>query len=134
MSLSQSAQNGQKRPSKNHKDVGMNQNSLFDMKLKDLEEKATGRLLTADVFDEAAFADLYSYICYMAEELKSEYVVSKQFLAAILSAAGTIRSRSEYLPQVKKSAKLADDFDMVLALVAAGEAPNDRRPGVPRVC
>ena len=112
----------------------MNQNSLFDMKLKALEEKATGRLLTADVFDEAAFADLYSYICSMAEELKSEYVVSKQFLAAILSAAGTIRSRSEYLPRVKKSAKLADDFDMVLALVAAGEAPSDRRPGVPRVC
>ncbi|QJQ02340.1 hypothetical protein C798_19485 [Herbaspirillum rubrisubalbicans Os34] len=112
----------------------MNQNIPFDMKLKALEEKATDRLLMSDVFDELAFADLYSHICTLAEQLKSEYVISKQLLATILGAASAIRSRSEYLPQVKKSVKLADDFEMVLSLVAVGEAPNDRRPGVPRVC
>ena len=112
----------------------MSQNSFFDMELKALEEKATDRLLMADVFDEQAFADLYSYICTVAEELKFEYVVSKQFLATILGAANAIRSRSEYLPQAKKNIKLADDFDMVLALVAVGETPHARQPGVPRVC
>jgi len=30
----------------------MNRNNLFDMKLMALEEQATGRLLTAEVFDE----------------------------------------------------------------------------------
>ncbi len=111
----------------------MDEISVCDMELKALDDKATGRLLMADVFDEAAFTNLYSYICALAEKLRREDVVSKQFLAVVLNAASTIRSRAEYLADVKKSIKLADDFDMVLALVAVGEAPGDRRPGVPRI-
>lgn len=106
---------------------------MTDIELEALNEKATGRLLKADVFDEVAFKNLYSYICKVAEKLKMESVLSKQFLAVVLNAASAIRSRAEYLPDVKKSMSLADDFDMVLALVAVGEAPSDRRPGVPRV-
>lgn len=106
---------------------------MTDMELKGLNDKATGRLLMADVFDEAAFKNLYSYFCEVAETLKTESVLSKQFLAVVLNAASAIRSRAEYLPNVKNRISLADDFDMVLALVAVGEAPSDRRPGVPRV-
>ena len=111
----------------------MDEISVFDMELKTLDDKATGRLLMADVFDEAAFTNLYSYVCALAEKFKKENVVPKQFLAVVLNAASTIRSRAEYLAEVKKRIKLADDFDMVLALVAIGEVPGDRRPGVPRI-
>jgi hypothetical protein len=111
----------------------MDEQRMTDMELEALNDKATGRLLMADVFDEAAFKNLYSYICEVAEKLKRESVLSKQFLAVVLNAASAIRSRAEYLPDVKKRIALADDFDMVLALVAVGEAPSDRRPNVPRV-
>lgn len=103
------------------------------MRLKELEEKATDRLLMAEVFDEKSFGELYSYICLMAEELKSEYLVSKQFLASVLKASSAIRSRAEYLPDVKRRLNWANDFERVLGLVAIGEAPSDRKPGVPRV-
>lgn len=106
---------------------------MADMELEALNDKATGRLLMADVFDEVAFKDLYSYICTLAEGLKTENALSKQFLAVVLNAANAIRSRAEYLPDVKKRIALADDFDMVLALVAVGQALSDRRPGVPRI-
>jgi hypothetical protein len=111
----------------------MNKVLQFDMRLKELEERATDRLLMAEVFDEKAFGELYSHICLMAEELKSEYLVSKQFLASVLKASGAIRSRAEYLPDVKRHMKWANDFDFVLDLVAIGEAPSDRKPGVPRI-
>lgn len=111
----------------------MDENGTFDMELSALNDKATGRLLTADVFDDAAFTNLYAYIFALAEKLKYEQLISKQFLAAILNAASAIRSRAEYLPDVKKRIALANDFDMVLGLVAVGEVPGDRRPGVPRV-
>lgn len=111
----------------------MDENGITDVELNTLNDRATGRLLMADVFDEVAFKNLYSYICGLAEKLRTEHVLSKQFLATVLNAANAIRSRAEYLPDVKKRIKLADDFDMVLALVAVGEAPSDRRPGVPRV-
>nr|GEU28411.1 hypothetical protein [Tanacetum cinerariifolium] len=102
---------------------------MRDIELDALSDRATGRLLMADAFDEVAFKDLYSYVCTLAEKLKTENAVSKQFLAVVLNAASAIRSRAEYLPDVKKRIALADDFDMVLALVAVGEAPSDRRPG-----
>lgn len=106
---------------------------MRDIELEALSDRATGRLLMADAFDDVAFKDLYSYVCTLAEKLKTENAVSKQFLAVVLNAASAIRSRAEYLPDVKKRIALADDFDMVLALVAVGEAPSDRRPGVPRI-
>lgn len=101
----------------------------FDMRLKELKEKATDRLLTAEVFDETAFNELYSYACTIVEKLKSEHVVSKQFLAALLDASNAIRSRAEHLPEAKRHLKRADDFDFLLGLVAIGEAPSDRKPG-----
>ncbi|KRB98271.1 hypothetical protein [Duganella sp. Root198D2] len=111
----------------------MDENGMTDMELEALSGKATGRLLMADIFDEVAFKNLYSYICALAEKLKTENMLPKQFLAVVLNATNAIRSRAEYLPEVKKCIALADDFDMVLALVAVGEAPSDRQPGMPRV-
>jgi hypothetical protein len=111
----------------------MDEISFFDMELKALDDKATGQLLMADVFNEVAFNNLYSYICALAEKLKCEQVVPKQFLAVVLNAASAIRSRAVYLAEAKQNIKLADAFDMVIALVAVGEAPGDRRPGVPRI-
>jgi hypothetical protein len=91
----------------------MNNVLHFDMQLKELEEKATDRLLMTDVFDEKAFAEL--------------------FLASVLKASNAIRSRAEYLPDVKRHLKWADDFEIVLGLVAIGEAPSDRKPGAPKI-
>jgi hypothetical protein len=105
----------------------------FDVRLKELGEKATDRLLMAEVFDESAFSELYVYCLELAEKLADEYVVSKQFLAVLIGTSQAIRSRAEYLPKVRPHLKVANDFDSLLAIVAAGESPRDRRPGVPRI-
>lgn len=43
---------------------------MTNIELEVLNDKATGQLLMADVFDEAAFKNLYSYICEVAEAEK----------------------------------------------------------------
>lgn len=105
----------------------------FDMRLKELGEKATDRLLMADVFDEHAFAELYAYCLELAAELVDEYVVSKQFLALLLKTSQAIRSRAEYLPEVRAHLKAANDFDSLLGIIAIGKSPGDRQPGRPRI-
>ena len=105
----------------------------YDLKLRQLHDKATGRLLTADFFDEQAFVNLYTYACELAKSYQTEYLIPKQFLAAMLSTISAIESRAEYLPEVRKYLRVANDFDALLGLVSRGEAPDDRRPGVPRV-
>jgi hypothetical protein len=111
----------------------MDHQSHFDMRLKELEEKATGRLLMADVFSNTAFDDLYSYACEKAVKLKTEFVIPRQYLASILDAANAIRSRAEYLPEVRLHLNVAQNFDVLLGLIAKGEAPEDKKPGVPRI-
>lgn len=110
----------------------MNSNN-YDLELEQLEERATGRLLTADTFDGVAFDALYDHVAHKARDLREVSVVSKQILRSLRQASAAIRSRSEYVPSVHDKLPVADRFEMLLDLIIIGEHPDDRKPGVPRV-
>jgi len=106
--------------------------SDFDLELKDLYERSVGQLMT-DYFDASAFEVLYERLCHKAELIKSEHVVSKQVLHYLLSAQQVIANRAGYLPAAKQNIQLAQKFSLLLGLIAIGESPSDRKPGVPRI-
>ena len=112
--------------------IGMNAND-YDLELEQLEERATGRLLTADTFDGAAFEVLYNHISDKARDLREVSVVSKQILRSLRQASAAIRSRSDYLASVHDELPVADRFEMLLDLIIIGEHPDDRKPGIPRI-
>lgn len=105
----------------------------YDLELEQLEERATGRLLTADMFDGAAFEALYNHISDKARDLREVSVVSKQILRSLRQAAASIRSRAEYVASVQDKLPVADRFEMLLDLIIIGEHPEDRKPGTPRI-
>ncbi len=107
--------------------------SDHDLELEDLDRRATGRLLAADTFDASAFRSLIDYLSGKAEDIKGENVISKQVLGSLRTAASAIRSRSDYLQQVRENLGLADEFEMLLDLMIISESPQDRVPGVPRI-
>ncbi|KLD70684.1 hypothetical protein [Xanthomonas pisi] len=105
----------------------------FDFHLQELQERAIGKLIAAETFDKRAFDALKAYLCEKAELIKAEHVVSKQVISCLLSAAQTIESRAEYIPEARANLAMASEFSMLLELIAIGESCNDRRPGIPRV-
>lgn len=105
----------------------------YDPELHELARRSTFRLLAAEVFDRAAFEALKQRVCAKADALKGEYVISKQLLGCLRGAAKAIRNQAPYVPAAQESAALADEFEMVLDLLIAGENPSDRVPGVPRI-
>lgn len=105
----------------------------YDLELEELHRRATVRLLAADHFDPEAFNALRQHICRKAEDLRTEFVISKQILECLRQASGAIRSRSEHLPAVRGHLAVANDFEMLLDLLIAGEGCDDRQPGVPRI-
>jgi len=107
--------------------------SDFDLQLQELHQKSVHRLIAAEVFDLDAFNELKRYLCEKSNAIKHEHVVSKQVISILLDAAGIIESRAEFMPEVRQQLPLANDFHMLLGLIAIGEAWGDRIPGVPRV-
>jgi hypothetical protein len=105
----------------------------FDLVLEELTERAIGKLLEADIFDASAFEIFKDHLWRKAEDLQYESCISRQILRSIRSAAGAIRSRSEYLPAVREQIHWADDFEEMLDRLIAGETRSDRRPGIPRI-
>ncbi|RSU41713.1 hypothetical protein CA228_22810 [Sphingomonas koreensis] len=105
----------------------------FDVVLEELTDRAVGKLLKADTYDASAFDALEDHIWKKAEGLQSETAISKQLLLAIRSATGAIRSRAEYLPAVRQQLHRANDFDVLLDRLIAGERRADRTPGIPRI-
>ena len=105
----------------------------YDLELEQLEERATGRLLTADTFDAAAFETLFNHIADKARDLREVSVLSKQILRALRQAAAAVRTRSEYVLAARENLKVADTFEMLLDLIIIGEHPDDRKPGAPRI-
>lgn len=105
----------------------------FDPELEQLDQRATGRLLTADTFDGSAFDALYAHLTSKAETLRNESVLSKQLLKSLRQAATAVRSRSEYVSAARDNLAVADKFEMLLDLLIAGEHPDDRKSGVPRI-
>ena len=110
----------------------MSETLLFATELQTLRERAIDRRLCADVFDGDAFDTLAQYLNRKADALRSEYVIPKQVLACLRDASSAIRSRAEYLPEVRTHVEMANRFDMLLNLILIGETMEDRVPG--RVC
>jgi hypothetical protein len=104
--------------------------SDFDLELEDLWKRSAGRLMAAEVFDAAAFTSLLRYLAGKAEAIKAEHVVSKQVLHCILWAVKALEG-GRSLPA--EAMPLTSELYMLLDLIAIGEAPSDRKPGVPRV-
>ena len=107
--------------------------NYFDVQLEELTDRAVGKLLKMDIYDGAAFDALEDHIWRKAEGLQSEAAISKQILLTLRSAVSAIRSRAEYLPEVRMQLQRANDFDMILDRLIAGEKRADRIPGVPRI-
>ncbi|MCP1374178.1 hypothetical protein [Dyella lutea] len=106
--------------------------SDFDLELEEIYNRSVGQLLT-DHFDAAAFDALYLRLCEKAELIKAEHVVSKQVLHYLLSAQQAVQSRAPYVHAAQQHISLVSKFAMLLGLIAIGEAPSDRLPGVPRI-
>ncbi len=107
--------------------------SDFDVELDELKRKSVERLYAAEVFDAPAFEALLRYLRNKSVQIKEEHVVSKQVLQCLLLAKRSIESRSEYLPEVRAGLPIANEFSYLLAIIADGEAYEDREPGVPRI-
>ncbi len=105
----------------------------FDVILEELTDRAVGKLLLADTYDASVFDALEDHIWNKAQGLQSESVLSKQLLLTLRSAVAAIRSRAEYLPSVRDQLQRANDFEMILDRLIAGELRLDRRPGIPRI-
>ena len=105
----------------------------YDAELADLVDRSTSRLLSAEVFDKGAFDALREKICSKAEALKAEYVISKQLLGCLRGAANAIRNQAPYVAAAQKNLALADEFELLLDILIAGEVCSDRTPGVPRI-
>jgi hypothetical protein len=105
----------------------------FDSRLQELKERSVDRLLMAEVFDLSAFEAFKEHLWRKAIGLQNEYVISKQILFSLRSAAGAIRSRAEYIPSIREHLHWANDFDSMLDRLIASETEQDRKPGVPRV-
>jgi hypothetical protein len=104
----------------------MSETLSFDTELQALRERAIDRLLNTDAFDGDAFGSLAQYLNRKADALRAEYVIPKQVLACLRDASSAIRSRAEYLPEVRTHAEIADRFDMLLDLMIIGETMEDR--------
>jgi hypothetical protein len=105
----------------------------FDVDLDDLQRQSTGRLLSSETFDYDGFRALREHICRKAEQLRGEFVVSKQLLACLRGASGAIRNQAEHVAAARDHLAMADDFELLLDLIIAGEGCDDRQPGVPRI-
>lgn len=105
----------------------------FDLTLEQLKERSVDRLVCVDVFDISAFEAFKEHLWQKAEGLREEYCISKQILLSLRTAASAIRSRAEYLPTVREQLHWADDFELMLDQIIAGETREDRQPGVPRI-
>jgi hypothetical protein len=110
----------------------MNPND-YDVELHELAQRSTGRLLASETFDRAAFEALKQRVCAKSDPLRAEHVISKQLLGSLRDAAKAIRNQAPYVAAAQANLGLADEFEMVLDLLIAGEACSDRVPGIPRI-
>lgn len=108
--------------------------SNYDNRLAELYEASVGRLRKIETFDASAFQALYDYVALKADSMKDEHVVSKQVLRCVLDARQAVLESNEHVVVVGvRSAAMADKFLQLLGMIALGEAPDDRQPGVPRI-
>jgi hypothetical protein len=107
--------------------------SDWDVELEELAYQATGRLFAAETLDLVAFDRLYDHLAIKAEAIKDENVLSKQVLSVLLNVRRAFERLAEYREDVRTHIGVAGRFEMLLDLIALGEAPSDRIPGAPRI-
>lgn len=105
----------------------------FDPELNELFERSVHRLRAAEVFDAEAFSLLFAHVSKKASLLADEYVVSKQVLASLVGARDSIRNSAPFLPESANSLELADEFELLLSMIALGIDPAMRVGGSPRI-
>lgn len=108
--------------------------SNYDNQLAELYEASIGRLRKVEIFDAPAFQALYDYLAVKAEWIQKEHVISKQVVCCLLDARKAVLENSEHVLVVgERSTAMAERFLVLLNVIAFGETPRDRRPGVPRI-
>ena len=105
----------------------------YDLELEELEHRSTMRLLASETFNAAAFEALREHVCRKAEQLRNEFVISKQVLRCLRGASGAIRNQAAHVPAAREHLHVADQFEMLIDLLIAGEGCGDRQPRMPRI-
>jgi len=97
-------------------------------------ERLVGRFQRVQTVDHHAFQQVSAQAQLLTRLLKHEDLVSKSTLNRLHMAAEYLRAEAPY--HKKDTAALlqmADQLDRVFHLILAGECPEDRTPGVPRL-
>jgi hypothetical protein len=89
-------------------------------------------LQTTRVVDSAGLDRLVGWAHEGAAALKGREQLPRSFLNELYVVAHVIRAEGEHNPSTKIP-EVADQLEMVFALILRGEEPADRKPGVPRV-
>jgi hypothetical protein len=89
-------------------------------------------LQTTRVVDAVGMARLVAWATEGANVLKGQQDLPRSFLNELYVVAHVIRAEGQHHrdPQV---GEVASQLEMIFALILRGEAPGDRRAGVPRV-
>ncbi|WP_144410137.1 hypothetical protein [Chromobacterium vaccinii] len=107
--------------------------SDYDLHLEQLKKDSVDRLLIREEFSLPSFNELHQYLCQKAVEIRSEYIVSKQIIATILSAKNAIENSTSINIEARNNIDLANKFLFLLEMIAKDEEPMNRKPGIPRI-
>ena len=105
----------------------------YQIELQELKEKSVDRLLCAEVYDKAAFLNLEAYLIKRTKNEIGKETISRQLLQVLHGAIGALESRAEYLPELKNEKEVITRFQAILGCLIAGEDPDSRQAGVPRI-
>ncbi|MCG8420137.1 MAG: hypothetical protein MJE77_19580, partial [Proteobacteria bacterium] len=89
-------------------------------------------LQTTREVDAAGFERLVAWAQEAATVLKGQQHLLRSFLNELYVVSHVIRAEGQHHPDAQLR-EVADQLEMVFALILRGEAPGDRHPGVPRV-
>lgn len=106
--------------------------SHFDLALDELFNQSVGKLRTAETFDCKAFVALMTHMRQQASSIADDHVVSKQMLTCLMQARDAIHRSAQWVPEAKHNLQMADEFEMLLAMVAFGIDPATKRPRMTR--
>jgi hypothetical protein len=95
----------------------------YDLTLEELARTSTMRLLASESFDLPAFTALYDRLTSKADDLRVEFVISKQILGTLRDASEAIRNQAPHVAAARENLDLADKFEMLLDLMIIGESP-----------
>jgi len=91
-------------------------------------------LQATKIIKKDAFEELVNAINALAQALKGHDFVSKSLLDEIYTTIRVLRNEAPHFhSETAVLENMADQLEMLFALILIGETPNDRTPGVPRI-